>query len=576
MGKDDLGVVRTRLDYEHRLLNSKLSNGRTLLELTEFRGIALWWFVDPGFNEILKTYFWGKENIHNMRQGRSRVRSSLRFVAWFSTLGNDQFLHIIARSLCKKSLAHIEIDAKSKKRILITGEDIEWRRTSDPASGNEIITDQFFKPILDIAKNRPDHYFISTFPLKSPLIWALPPFFRSIEIVKEKNRTWGIPHIPLENYSSIKCSIVRIKAWHHFAKIWKEIEHDPYFLTILESTEVGNISELLGQFRKFFNYDLPEAACRIEIGRRIMENLKPDLTILEEEYGRFERAIVISSRESRIPTLGIQHGIIHEDHKGYMYRKEEIAVDGSIKTTFAPIPDITAVYGEMHRNLLIEKSAYSSDTVEVTGQPRYDRIINIMKSIDPDEIKDEIPVPTGKKMILMVMAFNGLPDEENRHYLSVILQAIKDTPEAFLVIKQHPGETESHRRMILDKMAEINAPAILVPKSSDTLKLIWASDLVLTRFSTTGLEAIAFNKTLIVMNLSGQPDPVDYVIKGVAKGVYHATDLRPAIEESFITGVKATLQNRESYIIDNLHKMDGNSAQRVYALIDKMLSIPRK
>ncbi len=573
MGKEDSGVVRTRLDYEHRLLNSKLSNGKTLLELTEFRGITLWWFVDPGFNEILKTYFWGKESTQEKRRGRLKIKKGLRSLAWVSVLGNDLILRILARSLSRPSRSLIGKDAKTKRRILITGEDIEWRRTGDSASGKEMITDQFFKPILDIAKNRPDHFFISSFPLKSPLIWALPSFFRSIEIAKEKNDKWSIPHIPFDTYSSINSTILRIQAWSHFSRIWKQLESDPIFKELIKSEKVGNISELLGHFRRYFHFDLPEAAYRIDLAHYCLKGITPDLVILEEEYGRFERALIIAARNARIPTLGIQHGVIHEDHKGYIYRKGEISKDGLVGAPFSPVPDITAVYGERHRRLLLEDSDYPNRAVKVTGQPRYDRIAEIMKVVDPGEVHKKIPLPHGKRMVLMAMAFNGLPDEENRFYLETILHAINGISNAFLVIKQHPGETESHRRMILEMLVENRENAVLVPKTSDTLSLIWASDLVLTRYSTVGLEAVALKKPLIILNLSGQPDPIDYVSRGVAIGVYNASDLQLAIVKSLSFNDHNMAANRDEYILDNLYKMDGGSSQRVYNLIDKLLEI---
>ncbi len=568
---DALQSVRARLDYECRLLNTKLSNNKTLLELTEFEGIALWWFIDSGFNEFIKTYHWGRENFVEEKNFSSRLSKSLHTLAWISALSNSQFLRITARSLSVPREVIVNGGKKARRRILITGEDVEWRRMVDSETGNEITTDQFFKPILDISRDKNDLFFISTFPLKPPLLWTLSSFFHSIEIVKDKNENWDVKHIPFESFSSMKADITRIRAWIHFSRIWKQVENDPLFLEVLKSKDVGNISGLLGQFRKYFNYDLPEAAWRVEIARQCIQEVVPDLVVLEEEYGRFERGLTIAARESGIPTLGIQHGVIHEDHKGYVLRKGEIANDRSVKAPFSQVPDVTAVYGERHRRLLTEESAYPPDMVQVTGQPRYDRITKIMEKMDRRDIQRSIPIPTGKRMVLMAMAFNGLPDEENRLYLKIILQAIKEMPDSFLVIKQHPGEGESHSRMILDVVAEVKAQAVLVPKASDTLRLIWASDLVLTRYSTTGLEAVAFRKPLVIMNLSGQPDPVDYVSKGVAQGVYFETDLRPTIERLLIADDEKMASNRESYIVNNMLKMDGKSASRVYDLIELLL-----
>jgi hypothetical protein len=572
MEMDTLQSVKARLDYEYRLLNTKLSDGISILELTEYEGVSLWWFVDSGFNEIVKTYHWGQKSHDKENKDAFGINKYIRALAWISSLGNGIFLRYGARSIARPGSLFTSRARGGCQVILITGEDIEWRRMFDPETGKEITTDQFFKPILDIASEEKNRQFISTYPLKPPLLWALPSFFQSVEIAKEKKENWGVTHIPFEAFSSMKADLTRIKAWIHFSKVWKRIEHDPVFLEVHKSADVGDVSRLIERFRKYFKYDLPEAAWRVAIARQCVQELSPDLIILEEEYGRFERGLTIAAREMGRPTLGIQHGIIHEDHKGYILRKGEIAIDGSIKAPFSQVPDITAVYGERYRRLLVEDSAYPPDTVQVTGQPRYDRIARIMVKMDPFEIQRSIPVPSGKKMVLMAMAFNGLPDDENELYLKIILQAIKEIPDSFLVIKQHPGETDNHKAMILEMIANAKDQAILVPKASDTLRLIWASDLVLTRYSTTGLEAIAFGKPLIVMNLSGQPDTVDYASEGVAKGVYAPSDLRPSIERLLTADDENIVRNRERYILDNLYRMDGNSAMRVNQLIERLLA----
>ena len=48
---------------------------------------------------------------------------------------------------------------------------------------------------------------------------------------------------------------------------------------------------------------------------------------------------------------------------------------------------------------------------------------------------------------------------------------------------------------------------------------------MLTKDSTTAMEAIALNKPVIVLNLGGEPDVVDYVEHCVALGVYKEEDL---------------------------------------------------
>ena len=42
----------------------------------------------------------------------------------------------------------------------------------------------------------------------------------------------------------------------------------------------------------------------------MIENEKPDLILIQNEYGGFEQALVIAAKFKNVPTIAIQHGII--------------------------------------------------------------------------------------------------------------------------------------------------------------------------------------------------------------------------------------------------------------------------
>jgi CDP-glycerol glycerophosphotransferase (TagB/SpsB family) len=87
-----------------------------------------------------------------------------------------------------------------------------------------------------------------------------------------------------------------------------------------------------------------------------------------------------------------------------------------------------------------------------------------------------------------------------------------------LVIKQHPGERKSHDRLIYSHCKKHSCNTVILLKDSDTFEALYASDLVITYNSTTGREAVAFKKPLIVL------DPFDrggYCKEGV--GIFVST-----------------------------------------------------
>ena len=78
----------------------------------------------------------------------------------------------------------------------------------------------------------------------------------------------------------------------------------------------------------------------------------------------------------------------------------------------------------------------------------------------------------------------------------------------------------------------------LLGEDSDTTEQIFVCDLMITKNSTTALEAIALGKPLIVLNLSGKHDISDYVASGVAQGVYKSSELQRIVEKLLADGTK--------------------------------------
>ena len=147
------------------------------------------------------------------------------------------------------------------------------------------------------------------------------------------------------------------------------------------------------------------------------------------------------------------------------------------------------------------------------------------------------------------------------------MQQLKDV---VLVIKQHPGEAEEYTKAIMEHLKNYKINAIITPKNSDTYEQIYICDLMIARHSTTAMEAVALNKPIILLNLSGEPDPVEYVKEGVAIGVYKEEELKPVIER-LLKDDSELVRNRKKYIRKYLYKIDGNATERVAKVVDEMI-----
>ena len=84
------------------------------------------------------------------------------------------------------------------------------------------------------------------------------------------------------------------------------------------------------------------------------------------------------------------------------------------------------------------------------------------------------------------------------------------------------------------------------------------------------MEAVILNKPVIILNLSGDPDRVNYVHEGVALGVYDPANL-PATVEKILDDSSILHEKREDYIKKYLYKVDGKATERVVSLIKPLL-----
>ena len=232
------------------------------------------------------------------------------------------------------------------------------------------------------------------------------------------------------------------------------------------------------------------------------------------------------------------------------------------------IPDYFFAVGYKYKKM--KEKFLAPSKILITGQPRYD-ILHYAKEIyAKDEFLVKNNIEKNKKIVLWTTQCHVMTIDENINNLETICKAVKDL-NLVLMIKQHPAEGENYTELIKEYLTKYNVKALLAAKTSDTYQQIYVCDLLITKNSTTALEAIAMNKPVIILNLSSEPDILDYVTEGVAKGVYAKEDLKPSIEKLILDDSEFA-KKREEFIKQHLYKIDGRSTERVLRIISYMLS----
>lgn len=251
------------------------------------------------------------------------------------------------------------------------------------------------------------------------------------------------------------------------------------------------------------------------IMEEVLKETEPDL-IVTTSGQRAERAAVIAGKKFGIPTLRI--------------------MDLFGNTGSLPETDYVAVMNQFAKQCLIERGVDPSK-VFVTGQPAFESLFTITKH-QQQKFIDELNLKPGQKLVTWIS--QTLPEREE--ILEDILNTFKELQEYELIIKLHPSEDGVVHEQILKSY---NLPNARIIKQANTQVLLSISDLVITQWSTCGLEAILLGKPLITMNFSKLPDKLPYASSGAATGVYAPGELKQKVGLILSQAQKGTEQRRE-------------------------------
>jgi len=541
----------------HKFVQSKLSCGKSLIELTTYRGIPLWWFVDFDFRRYFINELTSK--IPNRSAYYNRILSEF----WFLSHSYIEILFDVTSKMLIQLTTKLHGGKKIKdngnklSKILFTAQDVEWKIVRDYESNTLKKSDAFFDSIIKNLANR--YVLVGVYPLG--------PSISSLRIFMDKLKNWYVVHKPFNLYWSWDAWKNERESTERFKGNLTLLKND---ITFKEICDTNNLySEIMGRLKTYFYISFPRAVKNIEMAKRMIEEENPDLILIQNEYGGFEQALVIAAKFKNVPTVAIQHGIITPTHYGYIFNKE----DKGKKF----LPDITCVFGQYHYDLLTKNSIYEPEEVVITGEPRYDILYYADRIYDKKKFLENYNINSNHKILLWTTQCHGISDEENVKNFKAVFKTMQNLNGVTLVIKQHPGEGARYKKMIEDYLNRYNlrGDVVITPKDSDTYEQLFVCDLMITKNSTTAMEAIALNKPVIVLNLGEEPDVVDYVENGVALGVYKEDDLEPAINR-LLHGDSDLVKTRERFIREYLYEIDGKATERVVSLIDEIIDKSRK
>lgn len=393
-----------------------------------------------------------------------------------------------------------------------------------------------------------------------------------IGILREKVEKAGLRWVPFERYVNpeVTSRLRRNPRFQELKTAFQLISEDERFKESLQYHSIGLWSFFEGRFRRVLSkLHLLNYARMLETAREMLRIEKPDAIGMSYETGAYARAATVAAQEAGIPTLGIQHGFITPDSVEYIHTKVAHAKsdDG------CPIQTKTAIGGRYSLEVLTKQSAYPVDSLVVTGYPRHDDLVELMKNerlLNRDALLTTLGLSPSRKTVMVASggfhAKYGWYNEYDRDVLEALLELASKRTDLQLVVRLHPMEDGRMQRHLIE--SHVGASAVTV--KGERNDLLAASDLFVTVNSATALDALILGKTVLMLGPGGEEIPqVDLGDAVLRYGIDNLAQQVVGIIENPVSEEQARLKAKAE-IERHANTVDGKASARVAKILDDM------
>jgi hypothetical protein len=283
-------------------------------------------------------------------------------------------------------------------------------------------------------------------------------------------------------------------------------------------------ARLLADRIALFGPRLSDAVLAIETSRRVIDVLRPRCLYVMDAYDLWAQALIVAARDAGVRSVEVQHGIIEKNHSGYLHLDGEVAPDRTQHSPFSPIADIIVVHGEGAKAALVEHGHFPPDAIQITGSPNISAARN--RQADRQAIRSGLRLDEDAFVVLYFGSPQHIHPADGEH-LRTFLACCSSMNGIKPVLRPHPadqGGPERYRSAAV--AAGLDAS---VPVAADPFELILAADVVICHNSTTALDAMALERPVVHINMSGSPDLYGFVDDGGALRATSAEELSRAL-----------------------------------------------
>lgn len=365
-------------------------------------------------------------------------------------------------------------------------------------------------------------------------------------------------YVPVNRFTTARVVRETTRATEEIKKVYDGLRNDVSLAEALSHREVRFDDLAAEDLAATMLLQLPWAVRSMEETTEILEWAKPKVLVLYAESSGWGRAALAAARERSVKTVAIQHGIVYPHY--FSYRHEADEAD-------CPLPDVTAVFGEEAKRLLMQMGRYPEDRLVVTGSPKFDALLERSRRLKPELIRRSLGLAEGDALVVVASRFR--PIRETHQAIGaafpLLVTAVESLADVAALVKPHPAEPADPYEAVLKQMA--SRSVAVVASKADLGELLVASDALVTVESLSAVEALVLGRPVVVLNM---PTNLRSLVEsGAAWGVYRGDDVRSALEKVlFDSNIRWGLERARLRYLDQVAcGVDGRATERLLKLI---------
>jgi hypothetical protein len=265
----------------------------------------------------------------------------------------------------------------------------------------------------------------------------------------------------------------------------------------------------------------PWSARAMDEAAAALDALEPGVALTYAEAGGWGRALMLEARRRGIATAGLQHGFIYQHWLNYRHEPDEMLPDPAQPSDGGfPRPDRTLLFDAYAARHLAEAGRFPPESLEVTGSPRLDALVEAAGRLTPEAIalaRASAGCRPDQALGLVVTKH-----KEARHVLPGLLAAAA-RHDIQLAIKTHPAETPDVYAAAVNGRSNV----AVLPPEAPLAPLLMACRAVITVNSTVALDAAVLGVPALAVGLPNNLSP--FVEAGALAGAATAGDIPGAL-----------------------------------------------